>query len=223
MSNDDEGKVPATPGNKNPFESFADRADTQTWLGPLLKFVKGDYLVGRDGDECLETEMVALMPGLLHGYIRWEDSFPVEHVMGLLMEGFVPPARETLSHRDKATWPVDNNGEPRDPWQETNYLPVISVNAESVYTFVTATDGGRRRAIVPLCREYGQRIRQYPDELPVIGLEQDSYMHPNRTIGRVKHPLFPIHRWVKADPYLAAVLTLTGKSLKLLPTPPKAA
>src|SRR5262249_12075553 len=153
--------------------------------------------------------------GMLSGWIRWEDSYPVEHVMGLLLEGYVPPARNTLGCTDQEQWEVDNNsGKPRDPWQESVYLPVISVNAETVYTFATSSDGGRRRAITPLCREYGNHIRQHPDELPIIGLEQDSYMHPNRSIGRVKYPLFPIKRWVKAEPYLAAVMSLTGKSLK---------
>jgi hypothetical protein len=212
----DNQKPPVVPG-KNPFESFADRADSQMLFGPMLKFAKGDYLVGRDGEECPEKEMVALLPGLLHGWIRWEDNFPVEHVMGLLMEGYVPPALETLGHRDKAQWELDNNGKPRDPWQESAYLPMISVNAENVYTFATSSDGGRRRAIAPLCREYGNHIRQHPDELPVIGLEQDSYQHTDRSIGRVKYPLFPVKRWVKADAYLAAVTTLTGKALKLLP------
>jgi hypothetical protein len=213
----EESKVPAMPG-KNPFEDYADRTDTQMWLGALLKFTKGDYVVGRDGEECPEKEMVALMLGLLCGWIRWQDNYPVEHVMGLLMEGYVPPARETLGHHDKTTWELGNQDKPRDPWQEGVYLPMISVNGEVVYTFTTTSDGGRRRAIAPLCREYGARIRQHPNELPIIGLEQDSYLHPDRTIGRVKYPLFPIKRWVKADPYLAAVMTLTGKSLKLLPS-----
>jgi hypothetical protein len=210
-------KPPVVPG-KNPFENYADRVDSMTYLGPLLKFAKGDYLVGKDGEECPEKEVVALMPGLLTGWIRWEDNFPVEHVMGLLMEGYVPPARDTLSHRDKEKWELDSNGKPHDPWQESAYLPVISVNAENVYTFTTSSDGGRRRAIAPLCREYGTHIRQNPDELPVIELGQDSYMHSDRSIGRVKYPLFtPAKRWVKAEPYLAAVTTLTGKTLKFLP------
>jgi hypothetical protein len=219
MSNDDkkDDKTPIVPSTgKNPFESYADRADNLKYLGPLLKFTKGDWLIGRDGDECTEKEVVALMTGLMHGYVRWEDSFPVEHVMGLMMEGYVLPARETLSHRDKTQWVADDKGNTRDPWQESFYLPVITVNAEAVYTFATGSDGGRRRAIAPLCGEYGNHIRQHPDELPIIGLEQDSYQHPDRSIGRVKYPLFPVKRWVKAEPYLAAVTTLTGKSLKLL-------
>ena len=213
-------KVPVVPG-KNPYEDYADRTDTQMWLGALLKFAKGEYLVGRDGEVCPEKELVALMLGLLCGWIRWEDSYPVEHVMGLLLEGYVPPARETLGHNDKTQWEQQDSGTPRDPWQQGVYLPLISVNGEVVYTFTTTSDGGRRRAIAPLCKEYGAYMRQHPDELPVIELAQDSYMHPDRSIGRVKVPLFPVQRWVKAEPYLAAVMTLTGKSLKL--PPPKAA
>jgi hypothetical protein len=217
---DSEDKVPVVPG-KNPYEDYAERSNTQMWLGALLKFTKGDYLVGRDGEECPETELVALMLGLLCGWIRWEDSFPAEHQMGLLMEGFVPPARATLGHHDEALWELDNTGKRRDPWQQGVYLPMVTVNGEVVYTFTTTSDGGRRRAIAPLCKEYGAHMREHPDELPVVGLGQDSYQHPDRSIGRVKYPLFPIKKWVKAEPYLAAVLTLTGKSLKL--PPPKAA
>lgn len=214
MENDDD-KVPAVPG-KNPFEDYADRVDNTMLLGALLKFTKGDYLIGRDGEECPVQEVVALMPGIMAGWIRWEDNFPVEHKMGLLLDGFVTPARATLGHLDQSLWDVDSNGKPRDPWQENVYLPVITVDADVIYTFTTSSDGGRRRAIAPLCREYGSRVRQHPDEIPVIPLGQDSYLHPDRAIGRVKFPLFtPIKRWVKAEPYLAAVTTLTGKALKL--------
>jgi hypothetical protein len=209
-------KVPVVPG-KNPYEDYADRTDTQMWLGALLKFNKGEYLVGRDGEVCPEKELVAIMQGQLIGWIRWEDSYPVEHVMGLLLEGYVPPARNTLGHDDKTQWEQQDSGKPRDPWQEGVYLPMISLNGEVVYTFTTTTDGGRRRGITPLCREYGLHMREHPDELPVVGLEQDSYMHPDRSIGRVKFPLFPVKKWVKAAPYLAAVTTLTGKTMKLPP------
>src|SRR5262245_8966622 len=218
MSINANDNLPTTPGDKNPFESYADRADNMMLLGPMLKFTKGDYLVGRDGEDCPETEVVALMPGLMHGYIRWEGNAPVEHVMGLMMEGCVLPDRETLGHLEQEPWERDNNGKPRDPWTESFYLPMITVNGETVYTFATSSDGGRRRAIAPLCRDYGGHIRQHPDEVPIIGLEQDSYQHSDPRIGRVKYPLFPVKKYVKADAYLAAVTTITGKSLKLLPS-----
>jgi hypothetical protein len=209
-------QVPTATG-KNVFEHFADASGTQTILGTLLKFTKGDYLIGRDGEDCLDKELVAVLPGMVHGYIRWEDSRPVEHWMGPLIDGFVPPERATLGYNDKSKWPL-RDGKPRDPIQPGLYLPMVSVNGDSVYTFTTGSDGGRRHGVGPLCREYGARIRQHPDELPVVRLEQDSYLHSDRTIGRVKYPLLPIARWVKAEIYIAAVAAVAGRPIKLLGT-----
>jgi hypothetical protein len=210
-------EVPAVTG-KNAFEIYADNIDKQMIVGTLLKFSKGDWLVGRDGEECPEKELVAIMPALVHGWIRWEDNRPVEHAMGLLVEGFIPTNRDALGHHDKATWEFDAKGEPRDPWQQGLYLPMATINGESVYTFTTSSDGGRRRAVAPLAREYGHHIRQHPDEIPVVRLEQDSYLHSDRSIGRVKFPVLPVPRWVKAEPYLAAVAAIAGRPL----TPPEA-
>jgi hypothetical protein len=216
VKKDDCIKPPAVSGNKNPFEQFADRTDSMSLLGTLLKFSKGDYLVGFDSEDCPVTELVAIVPGLTFGWVRWDDNSPAEHEMGLVADGFMPPAREDLSHTDPAQWDVDDNGKPCDPWRKTNYLPMITVDGDTVYTFATSSDGGRRYGVAPLNREYGNHIRTNPDELPVVGLERDSYLHSNRNYGRIKYPVFPVKRWVKADVYLAAVQTLTGRTLKLL-------
>jgi hypothetical protein len=209
-------KVPTVPG-KNAFEAYADDVDTQRILGTLLRFTKGDWLVGRDGDECPESELVAIMPGFTSGWIRWENNCPVGHAMGLLIEGFVSPKRDELGHQDNTQWGLDGKGEPRDPWQEGLYLPMVTVEGETVYTFTSTSDGARRRGAGPLCREYGHHIRQHPDELPIVGLKQDSYVHSDRSIGRVKYPLFPIDRWVKAEPYIATIAAITGRPMPLLP------
>src|SRR5262249_24826671 len=219
MSNELEktsGAVPDTTG-KNAFEQYADDIDNQMIVGELLKFSKGDYLIGRDGGECTETALAALMPGLVHGWIRWADGRPVEHAMGLLVDGFAPPNRDALGHNDKATWELDAKGEPRDPWQLGFYLPMVTENCATVFTFSSTSDGGRRRALAPLCREHGHRIRQHPNEIPIARLEQGSYQHSDRSIGRVKYPLFPVARWVNAEPYLAAVAAIAGRPLDLLP------
>jgi hypothetical protein len=208
--------VPTTT-DRNAFEAYAAAVDQQMIIGDLLKFTKGDYLVGRDGAECTETALAALMPGLVHGWIRWENHRPVEHVMGLLIEGFTPPSRDALGHLDKTTWELDDERNPRDPWRPGLYLPMITENCETVFTFTSTSEGARRNAIAPLCREYGHRIRQHSDEIPIVQLEQGSYQHPDRSRGRIKYPRFPVARWVKVDPYLAAVTAITGRSLDLLP------
>jgi hypothetical protein len=214
---DDDKKVPAMPGNKNAFERFADDADSKWIVGDLLKFVKGDWLVGRDGEELTEKELVAIVPGLVHGAIRWEDNRPVEQIMGLLLDGFTPPKRSELGYHDKTAWKLDAKGKPDDPWKPGLYLPMVTVNGERVFTFATGTDGGIRRGVAPLSREYGKHVRAHPDELPVVGLGQDSYLHSDRSIGRVKYPTFPIARYVEGKPYLDAIAAITGRPVNLLP------
>ena len=229
MNNDDSKKkdtqmpVPSNDNqmlattDKNVFEVFADEINTQRIIGTLLKFTKGDWLIGRDGEECPEKELVAIMPGLVHGWIHWEDNHPVEQVMGLLIDGFVRPPRAELGQNDKTKWELNSKGKERDPWQEGLYLPMVRVDGSVVYTFTSSSDGGRRYGVGPLCGEYGHRIRQHPDELPVVRLEQNSYLHSDRSIGRVKYPLLPADRWVQAGPYLAAAAAVAGRPLGLLP------
>jgi len=211
-------QVPIVPGNRNVFECVGDVLMQSTAIvRALLKFSKGDWLAGPDAEEMpADTELVAIVPGTVHGWVRWENNKRAEQIMGLLIEGFVPPPRSALSHNDPSAWEIDTAGKPRDPWVATIYMPMVSPDCTSIFTFTTGSDGGRRHAIGPLCREYGSRIRQYPDELPIVKLGQDSYAHSDRSIGRVKYPEFPIARWEKADKYLAAIAEATGRSLKLL-------
>ena len=202
---------------RNVFEAYGNAATIGgPIIGQLLKFTKGDYLVGREGEECGEKELVAVVPGILHGWTCWENNKQVEQVMGPLIEGFVPPARSTLDRNDKSRWEIDGNGKARDPWVPSVYMPMVSVDASNVYTFSTSSDGGRRHAIGPLCQEYGAHIRQHPNELPIVKLEQDSYLHAERSIGRVKFPLFPVERWTVTDKYIAAITAITGRPVKLL-------
>jgi hypothetical protein len=42
-------------------------------------------------------------------------------------------------------------------------------------------------------------------------------VHSERSIGRVKFPLFPVARWVKAEPYIASIAAITGRPVPLLP------
>jgi hypothetical protein len=213
----DDKRLPTNPASRNVFETAGDAMTQGTAIiGDLLKFSKGDWLAGFDGEDIPDgTELVAVVPGIVHGQQRWEDGRPVDHRMGPMIEGFVPPARSTLGYDDKSKWEL-NAGQPRDPWTATVYLPMVTVDGEKVYTFSTGSDGGRRHAIGPLCKEYGSHIRQHPDELPIVKLGQDKYRHSDPSIGWVKYPLMPPIRWVKAEKYLAAVADVAGRPMKLL-------
>ena len=106
--------------------------------------------------------------------------------------------RSDLGDHDKDRWEVDNEGQPRDPWQFTNYLILHDAESGEVYTFATASKGGLG-AIGELCKAYGKAMRQKPDQYPVIELDVGSYQHRDRSLGRIKFPIFKIVGWIAKD------------------------
>ena len=64
--------VPAVEAD--PFVTFA----AESMSGPLfLKYVKGHYKYGTNAQELpLGTHLVANMPGLQGGYMKWADGAP---------------------------------------------------------------------------------------------------------------------------------------------------
>ena len=137
--------------------------------------------------------------------------------MGLLIDGFVPPPRAELGQNDKTKWELDSKGKQRDPWQEGLYLPMVTVDGRLVYTFTSSSDGGRRYGVGPLCGEYGHRIRQHPDELPVVRLEQNSYCTPTAASGGSNIRCSRLIAGLRPGRYLAAAAAVAGRPLGLLP------
>jgi hypothetical protein len=181
---------------------FARETSRKTWLGELLKFVKSDYLTRQDGDEIeIEpgTKMVAVMPSLFNGWIKWEDKRNVAQEMGYVFEGFMLPSRTALGDNEKGEWPQDEKGAPVDPWARNCLLAMVDEN-EKIYTFSTGSKGGLG-AIGELVRAYGQHARQLPTQIPVIELNTTSYMHP--IYKKVHTPVFKVIDWVEQGPFIA--------------------
>jgi hypothetical protein len=189
----------------NPFEAYGLAASTRRIVGKLLKFSKGDFLAGQDADEVkIGTRVVPIMASLQSGYIKWLDNTAVEHVMGPIAEGYVPPRRDTLGDTDESQWETDDRGEARDPWQLTNQIGMVSVDdPKDVFTFATSSRGGMG-AIGELCKTYGRHMREAPDQYPVVELGVGSYQHRDKSFGRIKFPTFAIVDWVDAKAYVAA-------------------
>ena len=198
----------ATQDDFDPYAEYGRESSTNI-VGKLIKFSKGDYLVGDDKVK-VNTQVVANMANLLIGWIRWEDNKPAETIMGLLGEGHRPQKRDTLGFDDEADWPLDTSGKPQDPWQETNYLVVKDVTDGELYTFTTSSAGGRG-AISKLCKDYGTKRKMYPGKFPIITLGVDEYKHKDRTIGWVKTPLFKIVGWVPVEAFDSDVDGATGE------------
>ena len=118
--------------------------------------------------------------------------------------------------RNSDIWvvPADGSGAPKllVGGEKTENTPRWAPDGRHI-AFISTRDGAPQ---VYVADADGSHIRQHPDELPVVKLQQDSYEHTDRSIGRVKYPELPVMRWVKAEKYLAAVAAVAGRPLKLL-------
>lgn len=218
---------------KDIYEQYGEEINARNIVGELLRFSKGDWSTANGEEFPIGKKMIVNMDQLLFGWIRWEDQKPVDQRMGLLIEGFRPPARNTLGYGyepgrddpvDTSEWEVDDTThQPRDPWQFTYYLvmkdPEVTDETEGVYTFTTSSSGGRN-AIGDLCKSYGRKRREGfqktdPENglpvfnengdpvvisgknfFPIVALKVGSYMHQNKSFGKIKTPGLPITGWV---------------------------
>lgn len=197
-----------TNAGGNFFQDYGDQVSQKSIVGKLLKFSKGDYLVGENNDEVEEgTEYVANMDELMVGWIKWADSKPEEQIMGRVSEGYQPPKRSALGDDDKSRWEVDEQGRERDPWQFSNYLILKTPgenDEDNLFTFTTSSRGGLN-AIGELCKTYGKAMRQRPDEFPIISLKVGSYQHSNKAYGRIKFPIFEVVGWTPKAEFAEAL------------------
>jgi hypothetical protein len=176
------------------FKQYADETSGRRFVGPLLKFAKGDY--SSDGEKIpLGTRYVALMASLTIGWVKWEDNYPIDHRMGLVAEGFKAPKREDLGDTDKDEW---EDG--RDPWQRTNYIVFADLENHELCTFTSSSRGGLG-AIGELCKVYSPRWQEEElrDQMPVIELTSREYKH--REFGKIRAPSLKVIEWVDGAPY----------------------
>jgi hypothetical protein len=204
MTNDlaikQQGSTALTADN-DPFQAYADAIAPSFIVGKLLRFSKGDYLAG--DDEVPEgTQLTVAVDELMAGWIKWSEGRPAEQIMVRIAEGKAPLKREELGDHDETAWEQDAQGERKDPWQFTNYVPMIDDRGE-LYTFTTSSRGGLG-AIAQVARRYAQHRRRHRDVFPKITLRIGSYQHQNREYGRIKFPDFePLGYAPKSEFYAA--------------------
>jgi hypothetical protein len=191
-------KLPAVaPATPNPWSQYGASASNVTY--EFLKFSKGEYLAGKDGFEiAIGTHMVVDMDSLEVGWIKWEDSRPVQRLLGRIADGFTAAKRDELGDTDKENWPLDDDDEPKDPWQFTNQVTMANTDGGAVYMFTTSSRGGLN-AIGVLSKAYGELLEQHSNDWPIIELNVGSYQHSNRAYGRIKFPIFDIVGWAPKD------------------------
>jgi hypothetical protein len=187
----------ALPANyADPFETHG-RSGGGDITGELLRFVKGDYIAGREKAVLpIGMRVVANMDSFKKGLQCWIGKQLVDSQMGFVVDGFIPPRWEDLSHTDESQWEIDNYGNPRNPWQETETVELADPETGELFTFTTSSSGGLK-ATKKLCLDYARERHQHPDEWPVIELNVKIWKSSKH--GPMKDPAFPIVGWVAKD------------------------
>jgi hypothetical protein len=163
----------------NSYEAYGAQVSQRNIVGQLLKFVKGRW---KAADEEIEDgiRVIVDMRTLTIGWQKWEDDKPVDSHMGLVSDNYQPPLRKDIGDwDDKSEWGTDTNGNPRDPWQRSNMVlmrEIGTMGEEGLYTFATSSRGGVN-AIGLLSKEYGRKIREDNEALPIVELKADYYKH----------------------------------------------
>ena len=177
--------IPIVNDEISPWRQVANE-DAGTFLaGDLLKFVKGDWLLG-DGKTVMgsTTLFVVNMHEVWRGWVRWWDHQPTDHAIGRVVDRFVIPPRSTLTQ-----W---QDG--KDPWQPTRYVVMQNADSGALCTFATSSDGGIK-AVGKLCDRFDSLRHKYPGLMPVVLLEGNGYQHKDKSVGWVDTPILRIIDW----------------------------
>ena len=174
--------------------------------GELLKFSgkTGVWTAGAQGVEIpLGTQLVAIVPEMLAGYVKWLNGELVEQALVPVTEAYDPKAlRVSLGNTERDQWAKGEDGQPEDPWKEAAYLPLKNLKTGAEYTYSTSSLGGCR-AVKKLVATYAWQLRAAPEttanHLPVVELGARSYKHTDRKRGTIFNPVLTGINWVPAS------------------------
>jgi hypothetical protein len=181
---------------QNPFMALALSLVRPDMDGEPLKFVRGHWSAGKDGEKSMDgAKLFACVNGLMWGWRKWVDKHIVDQRLGFVGDGSKPDHRDELGDMDENLWPLNGRGEPNDPWQFAFFLQFLDLNDRTIKYIWAASSAGARREIGCLCRAYAQR--QSANALPVVMLEADYYRH--RNYGRIDTPELSIVGWIDEE------------------------
>jgi hypothetical protein len=182
-----------TADNRTPIEKYVDEIAPSMIAGKLIKFSKEGKFVVTETEEALnpDDDYVAMCDETLIGWIKFNDDAPPDRHQGLLYDGFVMPARESLGDLDPSGWAEGLSGQPSDPWQHQICLVLQSPKTQELFTFATSSQTGRR-AVGNLLRHFDRMRRTDPDSYPVVRLKPSGFDHRDERVGWVHVPAFAI-------------------------------
>jgi hypothetical protein len=185
----------AVSDGRTPQQAYLDEIAPASIVGRMAKFdIKGSVFVTPDDGEKIgdDVDLIALCDQTLVGRIKFNgEGNPPDRVMGLLYDGFIPPADSELPDRDESQWETGLDGKPTDPWQHQVYLVLQRPDTQELYTFITGSKTGRR-AVGNLLRHYDRMERAKSGTYPVIRLKVGGFNHPDSRVGWVPTPVFSV-------------------------------
>ncbi len=159
-----------------------------------LRFRNGQW-IDQDGNEVvIGTKFVANVPTLSVGFIRFKGKGEAPQKALTLAANNEPVTREELGDLNPNTWPLQNNGEPKDPWNATYELDAADAEMGRPTT-ITASTWTAREAVLDLVDDWDAKQTDHPHQLPIIALGATT-----RDIGRhrdVDVPLLTIVGWTE--------------------------
>ncbi len=191
MNNQSETKNLPTIGGTE-VENIQAAAKEDAGFDKLLKFKKGDYLIGEELIP-LGTEFVAHAIGWTKCWIKFVDGEVAERKVYRISQGEKPPEREDLDDLEKDNWPEGIDGKPADPWSLQYLVPLESISGGEIVIFTTSSFGGRR-AVADLCAAYAKRTKKIANSgQPIVKLAKAEM--PTKKFGKVPRPQFEIIGW----------------------------
>jgi hypothetical protein len=104
------------------------------------------------------------------------------------IDGQMAPEREALGDNDETNWP-SKNGQPKDPWQRTVYLPMKDSAGEVVAFKATGTSAIGE--IAELCGMFADADRK--GKFPVVALDTRNFESQHGSVIYV--PVFRLVDW----------------------------
>jgi hypothetical protein len=154
--------------NSDETDNILNAAQDDAGLGKILKFKKGNYLIG-DDEIPLGTKFIVHTNAWVKMWIKFVNNKVADRKVYRVALGEKPPVREELDDLDKTLWPDGIDGEPADPWTLQYMMPFENISSGEIVIFTTPSKGGRR-AVSDLCLAYGRRAKKGCRGHPIVTL-----------------------------------------------------
>jgi hypothetical protein len=166
----------------------AKEANERLLKGTLIRFSDWRWLLGKEQIPIKEgTQFVPL--NMVTAWVKWVDGKPSQTKVKEPGQRLLD--REELGDNDQTAWAVGPDDKPRDPWQLTRFVHMISPTTAEAFTFSTSSWGGRE-AVLNLSDAIERMRSVHAGAVPVVELAAA----PMQTrYGKKSKPALKIVAW----------------------------